>query len=143
MHCHRFLSNLLSKKFSMDNVRYGKMRVGLDSGKTVLLVDVEKSVATEIMDKLKEVKLPSEVSVNECSVLPKLIDDDEDKFGRGGGERRFGGGGSRGGDRGGFKGGDRFERRGGGGGDRFERRDGGDRFERRGGRDRDSSPWRR
>lgn len=121
----------------MDNVRFGKLQLGYDEKRNLLLLaDVEKAVATEILEKIQTVKLPREVRVVETLTLPQMHEDSESSRD---GDRRRGGNYGRGGQGGGYgdRGGNRsYGDRGGdrGYGDRGGDRGYGDRGGDRGGR---------
>jgi hypothetical protein len=84
----RFASNLLTKKLNLENVRFGKMRLGYDEKRNLLLLaDFEKAVAHDILEKISAVKLPREVKVLETLTLPSLY---EDHSGGGGYDRDSG-----------------------------------------------------
>ena len=88
----RFASNMFEKKFDLQFVKFGKLRLGEENGHQVMVVDIEKAVADDILERLSSVKLPKEVQIKECLELPTLIDDrsNSNHGGRDNDRREFG-----------------------------------------------------
>ncbi|CAK9252802.1 unnamed protein product [Sphagnum jensenii] len=72
----RLLASVLKRSMDIDNVEFGKVNMGRtgDTRIPCAVLDLQEETAHQVLEALEKIKLPTGLSIKECSVLPYITE---------------------------------------------------------------------